>query len=154
MKENGTPNLTGPEIQILRDELLTDPAGIGYRTTKGKLKKPATLVGLLLERPEIENPDPPRTTRRTPTPDDLVQALEDPKVAKLAPLGWINQDEAIALAKIDLTVQDPTYKPFIPGPCRLEEILGRPVGGLAPAEIATVLAEPPEPTVEPAEPIR
>ncbi len=122
------------------DELISDPERVGYSKANGEsLKAPNTLVKLLIAPRQIPNPEPPAVGTRQPTIADLKAAVKDPQIATLGMAGWINREEALAAAQIDLTEPDPNYEPTITAPPRLRAVLQRPATITADEVAALVL---------------
>lgn len=134
------PNLTAAEAEVVNDEIRGDPR---YRMGGGlgALKEPIELVKLLLERRELPNPDPIKQVQAEPTAGELIDACATPAIGMAAAAGWITPKEAASRAGLAVMVDDPAYRSTILAPSRIDSLLGRSVGGLAPSEVQQLLKE-------------
>jgi len=142
-QNDGQPRRCSPTDDELRkviaDEIATDPTGKKY-VTRGK-PDPGRITKMLQERPLIPNLLPAETLERPQTLDDLVAALENEKVAKLAAVGWITRDEALRMANIRLAGPDPNYRAEVPGPCRLSVLFGSAIVDVEADKLTPLVAD-------------
>ncbi len=141
--QDGEPVVACPAMEELRDvlvkELADDPAGIGYEAD-GKLD--ATRVSKLIrDASPAPNILAQTTVTREATMSDYAKALKKSDVKNLALVGWIDKDEAIDLAEIELTVPDPDYQGTVDGPSRLDTLFQASTVRLSPADRDRAIAD-------------
>lgn len=160
---------TDQQKSLIRDEILNDPAGLGYRSAEGALKPSPEIVAILARRQLYPNPNPqpdvPAPINKDYlfslllphvgnfTDEALIRASELADAQDRAGLkmwatialkrAWIPQDAYDQImAHVTATQPDPNWRAQLPGKTRLEEVLGLEQGqdpGISAAEIDEIL---------------
>lgn len=140
------------DVVALASELKNDPANVGYKNADGTFKPQAELIGLLLNKPMVANPDPAPQIPKPVTAQDVLGLLSPASVQAIpfdamvevnkaiaekdmerlglqlqvfAAKGWINSTEVAALqARLAETIPDPNWPAQVPGQSRLEVATG------------------------------
>ena len=156
MRVSSTKTLTDAELALVKQELLSDPNGVGYKDAGGNWKSLAEIARLLTQAPMVPNPVSPQPTILKPinkaeflnlmlpaigsfSDEALVRVSEAADSDDRATISlwltialqrtWIDQTLHDTLAaKLAETYPDPSWAAQVPGQSPLERVLGRKTG--------------------------
>ena len=158
-------NIRDEEIALVREELVNDLSGVGYKDGAGNFRDPKEIARLLTQRPMIDNPV---AAPQIPAPLDktAMYALIKPFVANFPAealirvgdamdsgdretlglwvqialdSGWITQAAFdTIMTAFSSTISDPAWPSRVPGKSPLERVLGRATG-ISPDEVDHII---------------
>lgn len=161
--------LTEAQKALVHDEVINDPASLGYRDAASTLKPSPEIVAILARRQLYQNPDP-QLAVPAPINKDYLFSLLLPHVGNFTDEALIRASELVdaqdraglkmwttialqrawipqqthddIMAHVNATRPDPDWQAQLPGRTRLEEVLGLEQGqdpGISAAEIDEIL---------------
>lgn len=160
-------NVAPSEHAVVKAEVEDDPTGVGYPVWDGDTETAKAIARLLVDRPEIDNPDPAPEIPKPMDTDILLGSVSGESLAKIESSaldavsrriesgerqavvrwvaialakGWITQSEHDAIqADLQATISDPNHPEKVLDRSRLGKVLDRNVGGISASEVSQIM---------------